>query len=389
MSRRDTLLKIALPLLIIVLALAIAVALVRFRSQPPKQPATRAGALVETLEVRRQDHPLTLRAAGTVAPRRQITLEPQVGGRIVALGEGFASGGFFREGALLLQIEQIDYRLAVQQAEAALARAEVELATTESQAGIARTEWRRLNLSGEPNPLVLYEPQLKNALANLTSARARLEQARLNLTRTTLYAPFDARIRSEQVDVGQVVRAGASVAILADSREAEVIVSLPLEELDWLQVPGPTGPATGSRAQVALGGRPGNTWPGMIERALGEVDPRGRMLQVAVRVANPYRFGEQKAGPPYLEVGMFVDVVFAGPLLEQVVLLPRRALRDHQTVWLADRDDRLRVREVEVLRLEKEQVIIGRGLDQGERVILTTLAGVADGMHVRTVAREL
>jgi len=391
MSTRDKRLKIVLPLLIIVCAAAVSATLVVLKKSPPKRAADQRGALVETLEVVREDYPVRLLAAGTVAARRQISLEAQVSGRVVALGEHFASGAFFRKGALLLQIEPTDYRLAVEQASAPLARAEVELATTESQAAIAREERQRLNLQegAEPNPLVLYEPQLKNARANVASARASLEQSRLNLERTTLRAPFDVRVRSEQVDMGQFVRSGSSLATLTASREAEVIVSIPLDDLVWLRIPGPNLAGPGSPAHVSLQHAGGAVaWTGEIERALGEVDPRGRMLQVAVRVDDPYRLTQRDARPPYLEVGMFVEVNFEGPRLEQVVVLPRRALRDNQSVWLADGDDTLRMRNVEVLRLEKEQVVIGQGLENGERVVLTTLTGAADGMQLRTRSQE-
>ena len=118
-------------------------------------------------------------------------------------------------------------------------------------------------------------------------------------------------------------------------------------------------------------------------RALGEVDPRGRMLQVAVKVMDPFRLKDQDSQPPYLEVGMFVDIEFAGPILNDVVVLPRRALRDNRTVWVADSDGFLRERPVEIVRLAREQVVVRSGLEPGEKVVLTTLTGATDGMKLR------
>ena len=115
------------------------------------------------------------------------------------------------------------------------------------------------------------------------------------------------------------------------------------------------------------------SWRGAIDRSLGEVDARGRMLQVAVRVADPYLLKKKAAAPPYLEVGMFVDVQFAGPPLAQVIELPRRALRDNDQVWVMDQNGRLRIRPVEVLRRQQESVLLGSGLEAGEAVVLTTL----------------
>ena len=387
MSTKSTAKKILLPILVIAGALAIAAFLIQNKKSPPKEARTELGALVEVLETVSQDYPLTVLASGAVAARQQISLEPQVSGKVVALGTNFASGTFFSKGELLIQIEQADYKLAVEQAQAALARAEVDLAITESQAAIARLEWDRLGLQQageEANPLTLYEPQMKNSRANIASARASLDQAKLNLSRTTIRAPFDARIRSEQVDVGQYVRAGVKLATLTGSRVAEVIVSVPMEDISWLAIPASMRDSDGSNAEISLNyGTNQVVWPGVIDRALGEVDPRGRMLQVAVLVEDPYRLREKNVLPPYLEVGMFVDVRFVGPVLHEKIVLPRRALRDNRTVWVADSDGALRIRPVEVVRLAREQVVIGEGLEVGERVVLTTLTGAADGMKLR------
>jgi len=388
---RPRLLKLALPLLIIAAATGIAIALIVLKKAPAKAPSRIVGTLVDVAVAARRDLPLTLHASGTVTARRQISIEPQVSGKVVALGEDFAAGAFFRQGDLLLQIEPTDYRLAVDQAAAALARAEVELATTEGQAQIAREEWDRLQLdaSETPNPLVLYQPQLKNARANVASAAAALQMAQLNLERTSLTAPFSGRLRSESVDIGQYVRAGVSVATLTGSDEVEVIVSLPMEDLPWLAIPGPKG-GPGSSATVALAGGagPATVWSGRIDRSLGEVDSRGRMVQVAVRVADPYRLREKQPRPPFLEVGLFVEVEFAGPQLQQVIELPRRALRDNDSVWVLGSDDRLDIRPVEVLRKEQETVLIGSGIEAGEAVVLTTLSGASQGMLLRVADSE-
>lgn len=377
---------ILLVMAILAVAVLITVLLIKNKKSPPKSPPTERGALVEIFETAAHDYPLTIKASGTVAARRQISLEPQVSGKIVALGKGFASGAFFTKGEMLVQIEPHDYRLAVDQSEAALARAEVELATTQSQAAIARLEWERLGLQQqgeEANPLTLYEPQMKNARANIASAQAALELARLNLKRTTLRAPFNARIRSEEVDIGQFVRSGSRLATLSGTEAVEIIVSVPLEDLGWLKVPAAQR-GSGSEATVSFRyGADEARWSGKIDRALGEVDPRGRMLQLAVIVRDPYRLRDSDSQGPKLEVGMFVDVQLAGPVLKETIVLPRRALRDNRTVWVADSDNLLRIKPVEIVRLEREQVVVGEGLEPGERVVLTTLTGTADGMQLR------
>jgi len=257
---------------------------------------------------------------------------------------------------------------------------------------VARREWKMLkkDASDPPSPLVLYEPQLKEAEANLVAARAAVSQAELDLSRTTVSAPFSCVVLSENLGPGQNVRAGNSVAILADSTMAEVVVPIPLPELAWLDVPRSGTTDKGSPAEVHLsGGNPQATWEGRIDRTLAEVDPQGRMARLVVGINDPYLLHHpRQSGQPDLCIGSFAEVKFRGRLLKDVVVIPRQALRDSNTVWLMDDDHLLRSRSVEPLRLESESVVLGAGLNPGERVILTNLSGGADGMKLRPVEAE-
>lgn len=390
MSARDTFLKIALPIIIIAAGLAGAAIMIKGRQAPMKERPQNPGALVRVLDVSPTDHRINVTATGTVQPQQQIEVTPQVSGRVVEVSPKFIAGGFFAKGERLFVIEAVDYELAAQQAEANLARAEMTLATVESQARIARQEWQRLQdgTDTEPNPLVLYEPQLKEARANVASARAALEQARLNLKRTVLRAPFAARVSSEQVDLGQYVRAGASVGSLAGTARAEIVVPLPLEELSHLHIPGRGSDGPGSTAEVRLdlNGR-SCTWNGRVVRSLGEMDPRGRMARVVVAVDDPYQLnGERDGDRPDLAVGMFVEVTLQGSTLQDVFRIPRRALREDSRVWVVGDNDELRIRAVEVVRREKDHLYLDGGLEAGERIVLTNLSGAADGMKLRPAA---
>ncbi len=387
MSLQGKLVKFIVPLLIILVGFLGFRMLVMSREAPHKEVRENPGALVEVFEVQRRDHRVEVLGTGTVQARSEVSITPQVSGRVVEMAPEFIAGGFFRKGQLLFGIEEIDYRLAVDRARAALTRAQVELATVQSQARIARIEWDRLALDGggEPNPLVLFEPQLKNARANIASAEAALKQAELDLQRTRIYAPFNCRVRSEQVDPGQYLRAGTGVAMLAGTDRAEVVVPLPVDELGWLQVPGPGNGAKGAAATIRFrSGDKLHEWPGRLVRSLGEVDSRGRMARLVVGVDDPYGFeARTKQGRPALEVGLFVEVALHGEVLSQVVTIPRRALRDQQTVWIADEQNQLQIHSVSILREEKDEVLVKNGLPQGARVVLTYLSGAAEGMKLR------
>jgi RND family efflux transporter MFP subunit len=240
-----------------------------------------------------------------------------------------------------------------------------------------------------PNSLALYGPQLKDAKANQASARASLRQAEIDLERTTVKAPFNCVIRSESLDLGQYVKSGSGVVVIAGTDTAEVVVPVNLDDLPWLEIPGPGRSSTGSMAKIIL--KTGNnsfSWQGHIDRSLAEVDPLGRMARLVVSIQDPYLLhsaGEE--GQPVLALGSFVDISFTGRTMQEIFALPRRALRDNNTVWVMTDDNLLMVKTVNPVRLEKNEVFINEGIAAGDRVILTNLTGAANGMKLRSANR--
>jgi len=137
-----------------------------------------------------------------------------------------------------------------------------------------------------------------------------------------------------------------------------------------------------------------HSWTGRIVRTEGEIDVRSRMVHVVAQVKDPYGLladgeggGSQHATAP-LAAGLFVEAQILGHRLDGVVVLPRAALRDGDRVWVVDGDDRMHSRQVETLRLERDQVVISAGLARGERVCVSPLQAVVEGMQVRVVGDE-
>ena len=390
MSLRSKLIKILLPVIILLVGAAVMAALVTSRKAPKKEARTDPGALARVIEVRPSEAGVTVRGTGTVQPAMSVTIIPQVGGRVELASPALVGGGFFKGGETLFEIERADYELGVQRAEAALVKAEYELARIESQAKVARTEWERLNGNSAeaPNPLAVYEPQLKDAEGSVKSARAAFSMAKLDLERTRLTAPFNSIVRSESIDPGQYVTPATGAVQLSGTDVAEIIVPLPLDELAWVSVPRSPGEA-GSVAVVTMevGGK-AHSWKGSVVRSLGEVDPNGRMIRVVVAVEDPYGLKKDNGKKPPLFFGAFVEVDFEGRRVEKLITIPRAALREGSTIWVAGPDDRLIIKDVEVLRIESEIVLLKGGLLGGDRVVITTLAGAADGMRLRPFTDE-
>ncbi|MEE8584335.1 MAG: efflux RND transporter periplasmic adaptor subunit [Acidobacteriota bacterium] len=348
--------------------------------------------LVRTQTAVPQSVQFKVQAQGTVAPRTESALVSEVAGRVIEVSPSLADGAFFEAGDLLLRIEPHDFELTVVRTRAEVARAEHRLEIEKAEAEVARREWESLGGGEKPSPLVLRQPQLAEARAALASAQAVLKQAQRNLERTVLRAPYAGRVRQKSVDVGQYVTVGSALARLYSVDYAEVRLPIPDRQLAFVRLPfeyrNDSQPKAGPRVRLSaeFAGKRHHWW-GRIVRTEGEIDPQSRMIHAVAQVEDPY--GRQgPAGRPPLAVGLFVQAEIYGKQADGVFILPRAALRGPGRMIVVDSDNRLRFRQVEVLRSQGEQVIISSGLEEGERVLLSPLDTAVEGMRVRTDDEE-
>lgn len=379
--------KLLLPILVLVAGVALAAVIINARPKVERRPPAASAPLVRVVEVRLGELLLNVHGQGTVEPRSEATLVAQVGGVIDRVARQFAEGAFFRRGETLVWIEDADFRLAVAQAEAAVAQARVGLEREKAETELALGEWAELG-TGEASSLTRREPQLAQARSALAAAEAALEQARLNLARTTVQAPYDGRLRAKLADIGQFVGRGTPLATVYATDTAEIRVPVARGDLGFLDLDlgrgdlGDRGPAV--RLTSGSAGK-AQRWDGRVVRTDGGFDPRTRMLGLYVEVDDP--FGRHGDGGAVLPMGLFVEAEIQGRRAEAVAVLPRAALRDGDRM-LVVADDRLRYRAVEVVRTLDDEVVVSAGLEAGELVCVSNLETVVDGMRVRSLRDE-
>lgn len=357
---------------------------------PETAPVVFEPPLVRVLEATEERIRLTIEAEGSVSPRVESELVPEISGRVISVSPSLAIGGFFKAGDELLKIDGREYQLAVIRARAAIAQAELRVATEEQEGAVARAEWEDLS-DGEPTPLALRIPQLAEAKAALASAEAATEQAKIDLERTSVRAPFDGRVRRKQVDIGQYVQRGQSIATLYSTDVAEVHLAIPDQQLEYVDLPLAyvNADADDRQPRVVLSTEfAGNTykWRGRIVRTEGEIDPETRMVGAIAQVQDPYAQAKNSRRPP-LAVGMFVRAEIQGHTV-QAIVLPRTALRGADQVWIVNAQNQLEFRQLDILRLERDRVLVRGGIEPGERVCVSNLEVAVEGMEVRVVATE-
>ncbi|MBD3867940.1 MAG: efflux RND transporter periplasmic adaptor subunit [Acidobacteria bacterium] len=379
--------KWVLPLVIIFAGIVVMVLMIRLKPEVEKQVATTPAPMVRVMDVAPVTHHFKVRSQGTVNPRTESQLVPEVSGRIVSVSPAFNAGGFFGKGDVLLTIDPYDYSQAVVRAEADVARAELALAREEAEAEVARREWEELGRDEEPTPLTLREPQMQDARATLAASRSALHKAGRDLDRTEIRAPYAGRVRAKTVDVGQFVSRGAPLASIYAVDFAEIRLPLPDDDLAFIDLPvayrggpGATRGATVTLSADFAGER--HTWEGSLVRTEGEIDPRSRLVYAIARVADPYGRGTNPDRPP-LAAGMFVEAEIHGREVEDVFRIPREALRGADQVLVVDENNRIRFRTLSILRTTRDDVIATAGLAAGEKICISPLQAVTEGMEVR------
>jgi len=377
-------LKGLLPLIALVVGIALAAWLMSARKAPARVERPALGPLVEIMPAQITDVPVVISGHGEVVPRVAVDVVPQVTGQVVKVHPSLVAGGFFRAGDALVVIDPRDYELALERAQASVARAQVSLQREQAEAVVAREEWDELHPGEEAPGLVVREPQIRQAEAEVAAAEADHSAARLNLERTHVSLPFDGVVVSESVDVGQVVGSANRLARVYGTDFVDVRVPLESRELAWFDVPSRNG-GTGPRAEVSVDfGGTSSTWEGRVTRMEAQVDQASRMVHVVVEVKDPYAASENR---PALLPGTFVDVQIFGRTLAGVVPVPRFAVHEGGQVWVFD-DGKVSIRRVQVLRSDRHQTLVASGIEADELVIVSSLDAVTEGMAVRNAADQ-
>jgi RND family efflux transporter MFP subunit len=372
-----------MPLIILGGGICLAAVLLVTGPKLSSKPAEILAPLVRVSTVTQQQVQLGALTHGSVSPRTESELVPEVAGRVIHVNPNFVSGGFFKAGEELLRIDPLDSEVALEQARANLARAESDFANASKNASRQDDLVKRKLASTADQDNA--SNRLRIAGASLRQASAQMARAERDLLRTRILAPFDGRVRSERVDIGQFVNRGTTIANIYATDYAEVRLPIHDEELAFLNLPLGLNPNPANiGADVTLSARFGGAdheWQAQVVRTEGELDPKTRMITVVARVDKPYKVVGER---PPLAVGLFVSARIHGKIANNIAIIPRTALRKNGQVLIVGADNRLRFQDVTVLRVLNDQVYISEGLDAGDQLCISVLDNALEGMSVRT-----
>ena len=368
-------LMIFIPIGILGMFIIATIAIIAANQKPKeKKRAFNTLAVIAAYAVQ-DDVQLKVKTQGETRPRTEIDLVPEVGGKIVYVSPNFIEGGMIKKGETLLRIEDADFKVAVIRAEANVAQAEQVLVREEAEGAIAKKDYEELG-RGEASPLALRLPQQAQARASLQAAQAEVESAKLQLTRTSVRAPFTGRVRTKDSDLGQFVTPGRTLGRIFSTDVVEV--RLPLTDNDLSKMELPFGYVAKDRAlapdvklSATIAGKLRN-WDAKIMRTDSTYDTQTRALFAIAEVFDPYGKGISDDGIP-LPPGLFVDAAVNGKKFEDVIVLPRDGLRPENEVYVVDDKGKAEIRSTTVLDTNAQDAYLINGVEAGELVVLSPM----------------
>ena len=370
--------QIGLAIAVIALGIVGSELLVATAPTASRKPPEKTARLVTTEPVQTGDYTVSLLGYGVVQAEQQITLQARVSGTVQNIGNKFVPGAAFKKGDVLVQLDNTDYRIELQTAQAALAQAQSTLASEQGNQVVAQSDFDLLglNVDERERALILRKPQLEAAKATVQSAQAGVERAKVNLERTVLRAPFDGVVVSREASVGAQVSATTALGVLASSEAYWISVAVPQADLKWIKFP--EGKQAGSTVCVSdASSNEQGCHPGRVLNLQTSVQDNGRQAQVLVEVPR----SSDKTLQPLL-LAQYVKVRFDGIELKNVFKLAPASVRDN-TVWVDDKGE-LDIRPVNIAFRSADYVLIDRGLANGESIVTSNLGSPVNRMAIRT-----
>ena len=364
--------KRKLILITLVASFAISYVLGQMKPTPDKNITERKSPIVSSITLKKENIKISIDSQGMVTPLIETILSAEVSGTIVEISPKFLAGGVFKEGEILMRIDPTIYIVALDQAKALKDQRQNEYEDAE-----------KIRKQG-----FLSESEYLSSVTALAAAEAELVKSQRNLDKTKIVLPYDGMVRDKSADLGQYVNIGKQLGTVFATDVAEV--RLPLSDKDVLfadlpssqqtslsdDVTGPEVEFTDDQSNST------NNRYGYIARSEGVIDEKTRMTYAVARLEDPYNL-KGKDGITALPIGSFVSAKIYPTKEYKFIKIPRSAIINNRQVILINDSNQIYFQNIELIRTDKDFGYIAEGIEDGQRISITSIEDGINGMKVR------
>jgi RND family efflux transporter MFP subunit len=392
-------------------------ALIRSGEKRLPVQAERPVTEVDLITVKRGDVLTHLTGYGTVRGKREVLITPEVAGKIVSVNPHFESGKKVKKGETLFAIDTRTIKVRLDQIKGEISRLEAQIETIKQEAEntkrnleivadnvkLAEKEVKknetlifkkmvseqaldnsRQKYLREKNSKINYENQLamiplkiKELNAAIAIRKAELADSRLKLEKSEVKTAFTGLIYEKNVEISQVVQAGQSAGMLIDISALEIPVDLNAENVGHFNFENFKKPGKYPCTIYWDIQKSGSAkWQGYISR-IEKIDQTSRTVRVIVEIPKT-----KSSSDIPLAKGMFCRVILPGKRYEDAIAIPASALRLNDTVYILE-GGKLQIEKVNILQRLDEEIVVGSGISDGDRVIISALENPVMGMQLK------
>jgi RND family efflux transporter MFP subunit len=343
---------------------------------------------VQVQELKKLDVPVLVSAMGVVVPSKKATLRARISGEVQKMHEDLEPGGIVKKDDTILWIDDADYKLHVQVKEAALKKVESALLLELVQQRVAVSQLKSYSNQKSENldkDMILRKPQERSCRADIMAAKADLDDAKLDLSRTSIKAPFNAVVLERDVDVGEQADLARVLVTVVGIDTYWIKVSIPVNALKWIEFP-ENGHQKGSDVEINC--RRGIR-KGKVLRLMSSLDSKGRMAQILIEVKDPLDLKSAAGKRVPLLLEEYVRVSIKGKVLKNVVEVPRKAFHNNQSIWLMTPKGSLDIFDVTPVWDVRNAIYVDRKNFPEGKLITSDLGFPVKGMSISAVEPNL
>ncbi|MDE0390279.1 MAG: efflux RND transporter periplasmic adaptor subunit [Rhodospirillales bacterium] len=314
---------------------------------------------------------------GGVTLHGKVKISSEVGGRVVWVSPSFRNGGSIAANETIIKVDPTEYELELEVATARVAKAEARIQVEKARAEESAASFARENPGAETPDWVHRAPHIAKAEAALMKAQAEMKLAQLQLERTEISLPYDVRVAAADIDVGQFVGpaelVGRASSLGSVYRTDALQVRAPIEQDSLAYL----APAIGRSATVRTAA---GTYEARVERTSAIIGPKSRLATLFLK------FAEGHPAETLPLPGSFVEVSIAGPVHDNVLVLPESAMQDRGSVWIVE-GGALKAVAPRVLGHADGGVVV-EAFDAGDGIVVGSLPGAREGLAVEVGAAQ-